>query len=85
MIVSLSNIILSLDEQNYSYHYMFSVRKNLYRFKFLTNKLAIEQGTIKLLLSSLLDKKIPITREKIGSECVFQHDPGSERYRPRKI
>jgi hypothetical protein len=70
-----SNIILSLDEQKlFLTLYVFGEKEPL-QYKFLTKKLALETDTIKMLLSSLLDKKIPITREKIGSEWHFNIDP----------
>jgi hypothetical protein len=70
-----SNIILSLDEQKlFLSLYVFGEKEPL-SFKFLTKKLSIEQDVIKMLLSSLLDKKIPITRERIGTEWYFNIDP----------
>lgn len=69
-----SNIILSLDEQKlFLTLYVFGEKEPL-SFKFITKKLSIEQDVVKLLVSSLLDKKIPITREKIGSEWYFNID-----------
>ncbi len=70
-----SNIILSLDEQKlFLSLYVFGEKEPL-SFKYLTKKLSLEQDVLKLLLSSLLDKKIPITRERIGSEWYFNIDP----------
>jgi hypothetical protein len=70
-----SNIILSLDEQKlFLSLYVFGEKEPL-SFKYLMKKLSVEQDVIKMLFSSLLDKKIPITREKIGSEWYFNIDP----------
>ncbi|MGV8171235.1 MAG: hypothetical protein ACP5OA_00905 [Candidatus Woesearchaeota archaeon] len=70
-----SNIVLSLDEQKlFLTLYVFGEKEPL-SLKYITNKLALEQGVIKALLSSLLDKKIPITRERIGTEWYFNIDP----------
>jgi len=70
-----SNIILSLDEQKlFLTLYVFGEKEPL-PLKYITNKLAMEHNMIKMLLSSLLDKKIPITRERIGTEWYFNIDP----------
>ena len=69
-----SNIILSLDEQKlFLVLYVFGEKEPL-SYNNLVKKLLIEEEGVKLLLSSLLDKKIPITREKIGSEWYFNID-----------
>ena len=69
-----SNIILSLDEQKlFLTLYVFGEKEPL-PFKYLTKKLNMEEDFIKLLLSSLLDKKIPITRERISTEWYFNID-----------
>ena len=69
-----SNIVLSLDEQKlFLILYIFGEKEPL-PYKYITKKLSFEEGMIKVLLSSLLDKKIPITREKIGSEWYFNID-----------
>lgn len=70
-----SNIVLSLDEQKlFLTLYVFGEKEPL-SFKFITKKIGIEQEPLKFLLSSLLDKKIPITRERIGPEWYFNIDP----------
>ena len=69
-----SNIILSLDEQKlFLTLYVFGEKEPL-SYKFLTKRLGLELETVKLLISSLLDKKIPITREKISTEWYFNID-----------
>jgi hypothetical protein len=69
-----SNIILSLDEQKlFLTLYVFGEKEPL-PFRYLIKKLSMEQNLIKTLLSSLLDKKIPITREKISTEWYFNID-----------
>jgi len=70
-----SNIILSLDEQKlFLTLYVFGEKEPL-SFKHITKKIGMEQDTAKILLSSLLDKKIPITRERIGTDWYFNIDP----------
>jgi hypothetical protein len=70
-----SNIILSLDEQKlFLTLYVFGEKEPL-SHRYLMKKLAIDEDNVKMLLSSLLDKKIPITREKIGIEWYFNIDP----------
>ncbi len=69
-----SNIVLSLEEQKlFLVLYVFGEKEPL-SFKFISKKLFIEQNVIKALLSSLLDKKIAITRERIGQEWYFNID-----------
>ncbi|MGV8140907.1 MAG: hypothetical protein ACP5NW_00535 [Candidatus Woesearchaeota archaeon] len=69
-----SNIVLSLDEQKlFLALYVFGEKEPL-SYKLIMKKLSFEEGMIKILLSSLLDKKIPITRERIGSEWYFNID-----------
>jgi hypothetical protein len=69
-----ANIILSLDEQKlFLTLYVFGEKEPL-SYNNLMKKLNLEQDSIKLILSSLLDKKIPITREKIGLEWYFNID-----------
>jgi hypothetical protein len=70
-----SNIILSLDEQKlFLALYIFGEKEPL-SFKLIMKKIGVEQEALKLLISSLLDKKIPITRERIGTEWYFNIDP----------
>ncbi len=70
-----SNIDLSLDEQKlFIIMYIFGEKEPL-SFKFITQKLGANDMVVKALLSSLLDKKVPITREKISSELYFNLDP----------
>lgn len=69
-----SNILLSLDEQKlFLTLYVFGEKEPL-SYKFLMKRLGLELETVKLLISSLLDKKIPITREKISTEWYFNID-----------
>jgi hypothetical protein len=69
-----SNIVLSLDEQKlFLVLYVFGEKEPL-SFKYISKKLSMEHNIVKLLLSSLLDKKIAITRERIGSEWYFNID-----------
>jgi len=70
-----SNIILSLDEQKlFLTLYVFGEKEPL-SYKYLVKRLALEHDLVVSLLSSLLDKKIPITRERIGTEWYFNIDP----------
>jgi len=70
-----SNIILSLDEQKlFLTLYVFGEKESL-SWNFIIKKLDLNDNSFRLLLSSLLDKKIPITRERIGSEWYFNIDP----------
>jgi hypothetical protein len=70
-----SNIILSLDEQKlFLTLYVFGEKEPL-SHKYLAKRLGVEHEAVVLLLSSLLDKKIPITRERIGAEWYFNVDP----------
>jgi hypothetical protein len=70
-----SNIVLSLDEQKlFLTLYVFGEKEPL-PLKYIMKKIGIEQDTAKVLLSSLLDRRIPITRERIGSEWYFNIDP----------
>ena len=70
-----SNIILSMEEQKlFLIIYVFGEKEPL-SFKFLVDKLNVNESGLKSILSSLLDKKIPITKEKIGSEWYFNVDP----------
>jgi len=69
-----SNVILSLDEQKlFLTLYVFGEKEPL-SYKYLVKKLAMEENAVKMLLSSLLDKKMPITRERIGTEWYFNID-----------
>jgi hypothetical protein len=70
-----SNIVLSLDEQKlFLTLYVFGEKEPL-SYKYIMKKLSLEEGNVRILISSLLDKRIPITREKIGSEWYFNIDP----------
>jgi hypothetical protein len=70
-----SNIILSLDEQKlFLTLYVFGEKEPL-SWSFILKKLDLNDNLFRLLLSSLLDKKIPITRERIGAEWYFNIDP----------
>lgn len=69
-----SNITLSLEEQKlFLTLYVFGEKEPLSQ-NFIIKKLDINDNSFRLLLSSLLDKKIPITRERIGSEWYFNID-----------
>lgn len=69
-----SNIDLSLDEQKlFLTLYVFGENEPL-SFKFITQKLGATDLTVRALLSSLLDKKVPISKERIGSELYFNLD-----------
>ena len=70
-----SNIDLTLEEQKlFLALYVFGEKEPL-AWKNMISKLNTNQNALKLLLSSLLDKKIPITKEKIGSDWYFNLDP----------
>ena len=69
-----SNIVLSLDEQKmFLTLYVFGEKEPL-SWSFILKKLDLNDNSFRLLLSSLLDKKIPITRERIGAEWYFNID-----------
>ena len=69
-----SDIILSLDEQKlFLTLYVFGEKEPL-SYKFLIKKLSMMEGNIRLLISSLIDKKIPLTRERIGNDWYFNID-----------
>jgi hypothetical protein len=69
-----SNVMLSLDEQKlFLTMYIFGEREPL-SWGLITKKLGVSDNILKALLSSLLDKRIPITREKIGTEWYFNID-----------
>ena len=69
-----SNITLSLEEQKlFLVLYMFGEKEPL-SWSMITKKLNVEGSSLKMFLSSLLDKKIPITKEKIGAEWYFNID-----------
>ena len=69
-----SNISLSLEEQKlFLALYVFGEKEPL-SWDFLLKKLDVNDNALRLLLSSLLDKKIPITKEKISSEWYFNID-----------
>jgi hypothetical protein len=70
-----SNIVLSLEEQKlFQTLYVFGEKEPL-SWNFIIKKLDLNDTSFRLLLSSLLDKKIPITKERIGSEWYFNIDP----------
>lgn len=70
-----SNMDLSLDEQKlFLTLYVFGENEPL-SFVFIKQKLGSTDLNVKALLSSLLDKKVPITRERISSELYFNIDP----------
>lgn len=70
-----SNIVLSLEEQKlFQTLYVFGEKEPL-SWNFIIKKLDLNDTSFKLLLSSLLDKRIPITKEKIGNEWYFNIDP----------
>ncbi|HGJ65639.1 TPA: hypothetical protein ENS27_09640 [bacterium] len=70
-----SNIVLSLDEQKlFQTLYVFGEKEPL-SWGFILKKLDLNDASFRLLLSSLLDKQIPITKEKIGNEWYFNLDP----------
>ncbi|MEM4637933.1 MAG: hypothetical protein QXK76_02840 [Candidatus Woesearchaeota archaeon] len=69
-----SNIVLSLEEQKlFQVLYVLGEKEPL-SWNFLLKKLDISENSLKVLLSSLLDKKIPITKEKIGTDWYFNID-----------
>ncbi|GIU69716.1 MAG: hypothetical protein KatS3mg002_0952 [Candidatus Woesearchaeota archaeon] len=69
-----SNISLSLDEQKlFQVLYVFGEKEPL-SLNFIMKKLDLDNYSFKSLLSSLLNKKIPITKEKIGTEWYFNID-----------
>lgn len=68
------NIILSLEEQKlFLTMYVFGEKEPL-SLDFISKKLDLNDNSFRLLLSSLLDKKIPITKEKIGTKWYFNID-----------
>jgi len=70
-----ANISLTLDEQKlFLTLYLFGEKEPL-SWTHLTKRLDISNNTLRQLLSSLLDNKIPITKEKISSEWYFNIDP----------
>jgi hypothetical protein len=70
-----SNIILDMDEQKlFLTLYVFGEKEPL-SWKFIAQRLNLSDESLRLLLSSLLDKKIPITKEKIADELYFNLDP----------
>lgn len=70
-----SNIVLSLEEQKlFQTLYVFGEKEPL-SWNFIIKKLDLNDTSFRLLLSSLLDKKIPITKERIGAEWYFNIDP----------
>ncbi len=70
-----SNIVLSLEEQKlFQTLYVFGEKEPL-SWNFIIKKLDLNDTSFRLLLSSLLDKKIPITKERIGNEWYFNIDP----------
>lgn len=69
-----SNIVLSLEEQKlFQTLYVFGEKEPLSE-NFIIKKLDLNDTSFRLLLSSLLDKKIPITKERIGNEWYFNID-----------
>lgn len=69
-----SNIVLSLEEQKlFQTLYVFGEKEPL-SWNFIIRKLDLNDTSFRLLLSSLLDKKIPITKERIGNEWYFNID-----------
>ncbi|MGV8151397.1 MAG: hypothetical protein ACP5NV_06755 [Candidatus Woesearchaeota archaeon] len=69
-----SNVVLSLEEQKlFLTLYVFGEKEPL-SWNFIVKKFDVSDNTLKLLLSSLLDKRIPITKEKIGNEWYFNID-----------
>jgi hypothetical protein len=70
-----SNISLTLDEQKlFLIMYVYGEKEPL-SWDSMKKRLDVSDETLGYLLSSLLDKKIPITREKISSEWYFNVDP----------
>jgi len=70
-----ANIELSLDEQKlFLTLYVFGEKEPL-SWRFIATRLNINDTLLRILISSLLDKKIPITKEKIGTEWYFNIDP----------
>ena len=70
-----SNIDLNLEEQKlFLTLYVFGEKEPL-SIKFLIEKLGLSESGIRSLLSSLLDKGIPITKEKVSSSWYFNLDP----------
>ena len=69
-----SNIVLSLEEQKlFLTLYVFGEKEPLSR-DFLRKKMDISDDAVKNLFSSLLAKKIPIVKERIGAEWHFNLD-----------
>ena len=69
-----SNIVLSLEEQKlFLTLYVFGEKEPL-SWNFILKKLDVSDEGLKILISSLLDKKIPVTKERISSEWYFNID-----------
>ena len=69
-----SNIDLSLEEQKlFLTLYVYGEKEPL-AYSFLCTKLSVESYVVKAILSSLLDKKIPVVKERIGDELYFNLD-----------
>lgn len=69
-----SNIILSLEEQKlFLMLYVFGEKEPL-SFELIIKRLNCDEDYVRNILSSLLMKKIPIVREKIGNTLYFNID-----------
>lgn len=69
-----STISLTLEEQKlFLILYLFGEKEPL-SWTALSKRLDVNDNGLRLLLSSLLDKRIPITKERIGSEWHFNID-----------
>lgn len=69
-----SNISLTLDEQKvFLALYVFGEKEPL-SWRLMKLKVGVEDVQLKSILSSLLDKKIPITKEQIGTVWYFNID-----------
>ncbi len=70
-----ANITLSLEEQKvFLLLYVFGEKEPL-SWDQLHTRMNISEDALRALLSSLLSKKIPIIKEKIGAESYFNLDP----------
>ena len=73
--VHFSNISLTLEEQKlFLSLYVFGEKEPL-SWNNIKKRLDLNDVSLRLLISSLLDKKIPITKEKISDEWYFNLDP----------
>lgn len=69
-----SNITLTLEEQKLFQTLYVLGEKEPLSWSFIIKKLDLNDNGFRLLISSLLDKKIPITKERLGAEWYFNID-----------